>query len=111
MKAWKVEDREGYENYCTIVFAETREKARILAMGTDACEDASYINIRAVRVPDLDQFYRGLPEMDWYNGKDRTAMVRYADMCCADDVITSREECNACVAHEWCLRYDDEERG
>lgn len=109
MKAWKVEDRERYDDYCTIVFAETREQARVLAMRTDACEDARYTDIRAVRVPDLDQFYRGLPEMDWYNGEDRKAMVRYADMCCSYEVDTSKEECSACTAHEWCLRFEDEE--
>lgn len=55
MKAYLVRDIESSEDYCTVVFGETRGKAIQAALATDA--------IRATRVPALDTYYRGLPEM------------------------------------------------
>ena len=40
MKAWIV--REKGEFFCAVVFAETRSKAKVAAMSTDACENADY---------------------------------------------------------------------
>ena len=108
MKAYFVSDTESYEDYCTVVFAETRGKAKVEALGTDACEDAEYMNIRALRIPELDSFYRGLPEMDWFNEQDQIGMVRYANMYCTYEMSISECECEKCKAKEWCCRYESE---
>lgn len=66
MKAYTVKDRFD-PLFSTVVFAETAGKARAIARYTDACEGLDFIDIRAKRVPAMDKFYRGKPEMDWYN--------------------------------------------
>lgn len=40
MKAWVVTDKDSYEGGSTVVFAETRGKAKLKAQRTNACEDA-----------------------------------------------------------------------
>ena len=105
MKAWSVTDDEECL-YATIVFAETRGKAKVIAQGTDACVDADFTHIRAIRVPQLDSYYRGKREMDWYDDNDRIAMVRYANMMCSYEVDIEKENCLSCPAHEWCGRYE-----
>lgn len=105
MKAWSVTDDEEYL-YTTIVFAETRGQARVIARSTDACEDVDFIHIRALRRPQLDKYYRGEPEMDWNNDEDRIAMVKDG-MYCSYEVDLLPGECMACPAHKWCERYED----
>jgi len=75
MKAYRVWDSEAVEGYSTVVFAENASKAKRMAMRTDTCEDAEYINIRARRFPEMDDKYRGAWEIDWYNDDDRRALV------------------------------------
>ena len=58
MKAWLV--REKDEFCATVVFAETRGKARALAKYTDACEDCDFIDIEVRRVPQMDKYYKEL---------------------------------------------------
>lgn len=108
MKAYIVRDIESPEDYCTVVFGETRGKAIQAALATDACEDAEWVNIRATRVPALDTYYRGLPEMDWNDDNDRIGMVRYAGMHCSTDLSTDECGCQKCPAKEFCDRYLDE---
>ena len=60
----------------TVVFAETRGKARALARCTEACEDVDFIDIEVHRKPQMDKYYTdGKMEMDWLNSKDRIALV------------------------------------
>ena len=106
LKAWSVTDKDD-PMYTAIVFAETRGKARKLAQSTDACEDLDFTQIRVLREPKLDEFYRGEWQMDWCNPADRVAMVRYGNMMCSYEVDISEEKCSACSAHEWCSRYED----
>ena len=103
MKAWHVEDLDNYEGYATIVFAETRSQAKLIAMGTDACEDAEYIRIRAVRDKRFDSAYRGISEMDWYDENDRRIMVQNG-WSCVDSYI---EWCKKCSANEWCSKWEE----
>ena len=103
MKAWRVEDLDSYEGYSTVVFAETRSQAKLIAMSTDACEDAEYIRIRATRIKDLDSAYRGLSEMDWYDDGDRTLLVKHGWGC----IEAERWMCESCAAGEFCDRWQD----
>lgn len=104
MKAWFVTNHDM--NYSTIVFAETRGQAKVIAQSTDACEYEDFIYIRAIRKPNLDRLYRGQSEMDWYNDEDRIAMVKDG-MYCSYEVDLLPGECMACPAHKWCERYED----
>ena len=49
MKAWQV--MSDPDRGSTVVFAETRGQAKQLAMSTDTCEDASYLEIECRRLP------------------------------------------------------------
>lgn len=105
MKAWLV--REKDECSATVVFAETRGKARALARCTDACEDADFCDIEVRRKPQLDKYYKkGKKEMDWYNFDDRLALVRDAYFVCDYD-YWDVEECEVCSANKYCGRYQD----
>lgn len=104
MKAWLVKERDG--EYSTVVFAETRGKARSLAMTTDACEDADFCNIEVTRKPQFDKYYTdGKKEMEWYDDKDRIALVKDGGFQCTYECDCEFEEC---PAHQWCDRYEEE---
>lgn len=105
MKAWLVRDKDNFS--ATVVFAETRGKARALARCTEACEDVDFIDIEVRRRPQLDKYYtEGKKEMDWYNSKDRIALVREANFVC-DYEYWEREDCDTCPANKYCDRYRD----
>lgn len=104
MKAWLV--REKDEFVATIVFAETRGKAKARAMSTAACEDVDFCDIEVRRQPQLDKYYKdGKAEMDWYDNADRIALVKEAGFCCEDDNTT--DSCECCPAREYCDAYND----
>ncbi len=105
IKAWKVEDLDRYEGGCTVVFAETRGKAKIVAQGTSACEDAEFTRIRCCRMPDADHLYHGEPEMDWYADDDRIFLVKEHGWYCLDGYT---DVCETCPAREWCSEREIE---
>ena len=109
MKAYLVRDEKRDEDYCAVVFGETRGKAIQAALRTDACEDGEWTDIRATRVPELDSYYRGREEMDWLDDSDRVGMVRYAGMRCSDEMNISECGCEDCPAKDFCSRYQDRE--
>ena len=59
-----------------IVFALNRNEAKMIAMGCDWCEGAAYIDIRVKRMKELDQYYKGTSEFDWYDPELRLLLVR-----------------------------------
>ena len=107
MKAYIV--RDYLESiYSTVVFAESRGQARKLALSTDTCEYLEFTRIQAVRIPQLDKYYRGKSEMDWYNKEDRIAMVSEAGFSCGslfDEMVLGN--CTICCASEYCEAYQD----
>lgn len=105
MKAWIA--RGGIEPYATVVFAETRGKARSLATHTEACEDVSFLDIEVRRCEAADKYYQdGKWEMDWYKKEDRIALVRDCGFQCAIDTFEP-EECQHCPASQWCDLHQD----
>ena len=105
MKAWIV--REKDEFCATVVFAETRGKARALAMHTEVCEDADFCDIDVRRIPDLDKYYvNGKKEMCWYLSTDRVALVKDGGFTC-DREYWKPEDCETCPAAEYCDMYKD----
>lgn len=105
MKAWLVRAKD--EPYATVVFAETRGKAKSKAMNTDACEDAQFTDIEVNRESQMDKYYtEGKSEMDWYNPKDRIALVKECGFHCVSD-YWDIEDCVDCPAKQYCDYYND----
>ena len=112
MKAWEVSDPDDDEGRSAVVFAETRNKARVAAMSTDACEYAQYARIRATRFPEMDKFYQpGMTELDWNDADARIALVKSGWTC----VDPNEEACKTCPAKEYCevwmCRQEEEKWG
>ena len=105
MKAWRVSKKD--DCYSTIVFAETRGKAKSTALATDCCEYADFCDIEVRREKELDKYYReGKIEMDWENPTDRIALVKECGFHCDPDYF-DWEECSVCSAKEYCDYYQD----
>ena len=100
LKAYKVEPYDG-DGYATVVFAENRAKARTLAMSTDCCQDCSFTEIRAVRFPAFDDQYRGHWEANWYDPKDRLALVQDGWHC----EFVGDDDCSECTGRPYCDIY------
>ena len=107
MKAWLVREKGEYN--ATVVFAETRGKARVLAQSTDACEDVNFIDIEVRRMKEADKYYRdGKREMDWCNDEDRVALVKDCGFTCDPYEVPDFEYCSDCPAKEWCGQYEEQ---
>lgn len=101
MKAYEINTYEG----STIVFAETRGKARTVAMHTAIGEDVGFLELDVHRAPQFDSCYRGHHEMDWKDPKDRLTLVKAGWYCSGDFECDSKN----CCAKDYCLRYEREE--
>lgn len=104
MKAYKAWDTKSLEDYSTVVFAETAKEAKKIAFATETCEDADYINVRVQRFPQMDEHYRGEPEIDWYNMEDREVLVRLGWRC-----AETSWDCDTCPCRRICSYWEDEE--
>lgn len=102
MKAWIV--REKDEFCCTVVFAESRGKARAAALSTDCCEDVYFTDIEVRRFPIADSQYKGRLEMDWNDPKDRLFLVKEAGFQCE---YVEPYCCEVCSAKDYCYLYQD----
>lgn len=103
MKAWQVE--EVYEGCAVIVFAETRNKAKYLAVQyNDALQEYGYAGVRAVRMPQLDRYASDKPYvMDFEIDGDRLIIVRDAGFSCIEPEY---DDCEKCVAKDYCDVYE-----
>ena len=107
-----------YKAYCarpkwgdcsTVVFAESRGKAKSIAMSTKACEDVNFLNLEVYRLPNMDKYYKpDKSEMDWLDPEDRIALVKDAGFRCE---YVELEECKQCPAREYCSEYEDCKQG
>lgn len=105
MKAWLV--REKGEYCATVVFAETRGKAKVLASQTEACDGVNFLDIEVSRMKEADKYYQdGKTELDWFNDSDRIALVKECGFTCDWDIIEMKE-CVDCAAKEYCDQYKD----
>ena len=102
MKAWVV--RDLYDEYSTVVFAETRNKAKMAAMSTDCCEDMTYLQIRPIRFKDADAMYKGGFEMCWDDESDRVFLCNHGWQCVERDPF----ECSVCPAKTVCDGYKED---
>lgn len=107
-----------YKAYCakskwgdcsTVVFAESRGKAKSVAILTEACEDVDFLNLEVYRLPNMDKYYKpGKTEMDWNNPEERIALVKDAGFYCEYIELT---ECERCPAKDYCSAYEDYKEG
>lgn len=105
MKAWLVREKDEFA--ATVVFAETRSKAKTLALSTDACEDVDYIRIEATRLKEADKYYKeGKKELDWENPADRMVLVKECGFTCDYDAFNAGD-CANCSAKDYCDQYQD----
>lgn len=105
MKAWIVRIKEDFS--ATVVFAETRGKAKSTALGTDACCGADFIDIEVRRCSKLDKYYvDGKQEMYWDIPKDRLALIKECGFVCNPDYREPRL-CEDCSGKEYCDTYLD----
>lgn len=103
MKAWLVREKDEFS--ATVVFAETRGKAKSIAMCTNACEYADFCNIEVRRVPQIDKYYKdGKTEMDWFDDNDRLALVKECGFYCE---YIEEDMCKDCPAKNYCDVYLD----
>ena len=105
MKAWLVRTKDEF--YATVVFAETRGKARAIAMQTEACQYADFCEIEVYRQKSMDKYYtKSKTEMNWCNTNDRIALVKECGFFCGDDYF-DLNDCEDCPAKDYCDRYTD----
>lgn len=103
IKAWKVFD-DNFSDCSSVVFAETRNKAKSIALHCDSFEDSEYIDIRAYRFTAADVLYRGNDEIDWDNDDDRLFLVKHGWSC-----YDTSWECENCCARKYCHLKNEEE--
>lgn len=104
MKAWIVQ--ESNVEACEVVFAETRGKARTIALNTDTFEYSDFIDLEVRRKPVIDKYYKdGKTRMNWDNQKDRLALVKECGFSCCDECFG--EFCEECLAKDYCDRYEE----
>lgn len=100
MKAWKINNL--YEDETTVVFAETRGKAKVIAQRTDLCEDVDFTKIIIHRFKEADSQYRGHSEMDWFDRDDRMFLLSHGWFC---DWNMEYDDCKDCEDKELCGRW------
>ena len=99
MKAYKI-FLDNFTPYSEIVFAESRGKAKYLALQyLDSCQDSTFTEIRVCRCPELDDKYYGKQILDWYDSIDRIFLVKEAHYVCEYPLA---EDCLICSAKEFC---------
>ena len=101
MKAWTVHDDDEY--YATVVFAETRNKAKVEALLTDCCEGMEYKDVRPRRFKGADCRHRGKRELDWDDDSDRLFLIQHGWGCEDPDEYL----CNSCVGRAECEKYKE----
>ena len=101
-KAYQVWDVNG-DGCSTIVFAESRNLAKVAALSCECCEEASYIDIRCTRRKDMDRLYRGETEFNWYDPEIRLVLVRDFGWSC----LKPSWECETCQAKQFCLWHKE----
>lgn len=105
MKAWICRN-ERYSDLATVIFAETRAAAHALAMFTDACSEAAWVDVSVKRIPELDDESRKQREMDWFDPEDRVALVRFGGFTCSYEMSDEDCPCDGCPATGYCSRYE-----
>lgn len=105
MKAWIVYSKLDYYG-SALMFAEKRSKAIYNALTfTDEFEDCEWVDLRARRFKEYDQYYDGKAIIDfWYHTEHRIRLVRDFGWHCIEPDFY----CKDCPAKEWCYWTEEE---
>lgn len=96
MKAYNI--WTDYSEGCLVVFAETRNKAKMRGLYCDTLAAESYIDVRAKRLPKADKCYKGSSVGDWYDMELRKILVEEYGWSC----LVPNEECKECrLCEDW----------
>ena len=91
MKAWLI--RENDTESCEVIFAETRGKAKSMALTTDTFSECDFCDLETRRVCNIDKYYtNGKRCMDWNNQQDRLALVKECGFSCSDECFGEFED-------------------
>ncbi len=98
MKGWMVQTETSAG--AAIVFADSRNEAKKAALGHDALDGARYVELRAKRIPEIDDMENCEPKNNyWENGEIRKIMCKeYAWAC----IEPQEGDCDKCAAREVC---------
>ena len=101
MKAWIVHDTDYYSGYSIIVFAETRNKAIVKALGEEEFEDFEYTELRAKRFPDADGMYKeNKDRLDFEDPEDCRFLIKLGYTCNED--YYDPDNCEICAGNDIC---------
>ena len=103
MKAWIVQDKNYYDG-SVILFTETRGKARAYALTMDEFYGAEFTDISVRRFEEMDKYYNGSTELDYYDDTIRMVLVRDFGWACSDISY----ECDTCIAKQYCSWYEED---
>lgn len=99
MKGWIVS--ADYAEGSAIVFAETRDKAKLEVLYDDAFCDCRYTDLRVHRCPEIDGMENHQPtDNPWLNDEIRLILVKKYDWCCTEPGVY--EDCDECCAKDFC---------
>ena len=104
MQAYRAWDEKASDLCTTIVFAENTREAKKIAIATDTCEEARFIDILVKRYKDADCLYNGSREVNWDDMETRVALVRDFGWRC----YCTSWECEKCAARRYCAWFEDE---
>ena len=105
MKAWIVTQKDEFG--ALVIFAETRGKARSIAIRCDEFDSCEFCDIDVRRVPDMDKYWKpGSVIMDWELPSDRIALVKECGFRCSLEYV-DWEDCRECCASAFCDLYND----
>ena len=102
-KAWSFYESE--ERVIKVVFADTRDKARMYLKELDTFDNHRYIEISPRREKSLDYLnHEDGYVMNWCNYEDRIALIRNIGLYC---LYPYKAECNVCRVKKWCSKYKE----
>ena len=98
----------GEENLgSVVVFAETAGQAKNL--GRDFLDCDFFVDVRVIRVKELDGAYSGHCALDWYQPDDRRALVSVGWTC--DPYLFDEANCSECNCTDICEAYKEAHNG
>lgn len=103
MKAWQISPKNEF--YSVVIFAETRNKAKYMALSMEEFWDNEYIDLVAWRLPKADNLYNNRNRMDWDNSEDRIFLVKECNWNCGE--YYDYDDCKDCCANQWCGIWQD----
>lgn len=102
MKGWIV-NADCVEG-SAIVFANTRNEAKMEVLYDDAFCECEYTDLRVHRLKEIDGMENNEPADNyWLNDEIRLILVKKYDWACTEPELA---DCDSCCAKEYCHYFD-----